>query len=101
MFVVPPVFSLCFFVFLSLNLVTKLFSRSFSSFELSVPGLALVATPNHGTVAPLSSFSVSLTANKTALSKDGAAPLLPWTGSLYVNGDDGATVAVKVGPTKD
>ena len=69
------------------------------SFELSVPGHALIATPNHGAVASLSSLTVSVAVNKAALLQgvnDGANPALPWTGSLYVNGDDGATVAVKV-----
>ena len=73
---------------------------SFSSFELSVPGHALVATPNHGQVSPLSTLTVSLGVHKSALkgnnNSNNNTLVLPWSGSLYVNGDDGATVAVKV-----
>ena len=77
---------------------------SFSSFELSVPGHALVATPNHGQVSPLSTLTVSLGVHKSALkgknnnnnNNNNNTLVLPWSGSLYVNGDDGATVAVKV-----
>ena len=73
-------------------------SLSFS-FELSVPGNALLATPDYGNVASLSSLAVSVGVNESAFDREsnkrnGLA--LPWTGSLYVNGDDGATVAVKV-----
>lgn len=69
------------------------------SFELSVPGRALLATPDFGVVSPLSSLAVSVGVNKAAFERDANKRngiVLPWTGSLYVNGDDGATVAVKV-----
>ena len=64
-----------------------------------MPNHALVATPGHGVVASLSSLTVSVAVNKVALLQEferRGAPALPWTGNLHVNGDDGATIAVKV-----
>ena len=66
---------------------------------MSVAGNVLSVTPDFGVVAPLSSLAVSVGVNKAAFDGDankrnGLA--IPWIGSLYVNGDDGATLAVKV-----